>query len=339
MKLRMEVLSSIDIAVGSGARISKACEAINLCERRLRRWRKTSSDNRNGGYRATSQKLTPVEEMAIVENFSTPELKNLPVRVAHATLMDRNIYIASPASCIRVLNRIKPETDKINQPKIKRVRPELKATGPYQVWSWDVTWLPSLIRGKYFYLYLILDMYSRFIIDWTIETTEDAVFARHLFSNAFIDHEINKNTILTVHADNGQMMRSKVLKELFNDLSVKASHSRPHTSNDNAFSESVFSTYKNRVLFPEKFTSIEDAKKFTEQFVEWYNFEHKHSELDYLSPYEVHDNMHVDVLRKRNDLLKRNREMNPSRHGHIQKTYSIPEVVELKHRVDLKKIA
>lgn len=337
--MRNEVITAIDVAVSSGARISKACEAINLCERRLRRWKKISSDNRKGGYRARDQKLSALEENAIVENFSTPELKEVSVRVAHAILMDRNIYIASPASCIRVLKRRELPTERTNFEREKRVRPALKATGSCQVWSWDVTWLPSLICGKYFYLYLILDMYSRFIIDWTIETTEDAVFARHLFSNAFTDHEIDRNTILTVHADNGQMMRSKVLKELFKDLSVKASHSRPHTSNDNAFSESLFSTLKNRVLYPEKFNSIEDAKKFTERFVEWYNFEHKHSELNYLSPYEVHENIHTDILRKRNELLKKNRETNPSRHGGLQKTYSIPEVVELKHRVNLKKVA
>ena len=151
-------------------------------------------------------------------------------------------------------------------------------------------------------------------------------------------NNINEDSMLTVHADNGQTMRSVTLYELFNLLSVRASHGRPHTSNDNAFAESIFGTMKGRVIFPEYFGTIDDANLFTEQFVEWYNYEHKHSGLDYLSPSEVHFMEHQEVLVKRNELLKGNRKLHPSRHGSINKTFQIPDVVELKHRVTLKKV-
>jgi putative transposase len=335
--MRNKVIEAIDHAVFKGARIHKACEAIDLCERRVRRWRNNQGDGRTGGYRSTSQKISHDEKMLIVKYFSRVDLADLPVRIAHAKLMDEGIYIASPATCIRVLNELREPKKQWNQQKINRKRPELKATGPNQVWCWDITWLPSNVRGKYFYLYLIIDMYSRLIIDWEIHTSEDGVIARQMFSRAFELYGIDENTLLIIHADNGQTMRSVTLNELFNILSVQASHSRPHTSNDNAFAESIFSTLKGRVLYPDCFMTIENAESFTTQFVDWYNFEHKHSGLDYLSPNEVHLCEHEEVLKQRNIMLEDNRELHPSRHGTRNKIYQIPNVVELKHRVTLKK--
>jgi putative transposase len=336
--MRTKIINAIDDAVSSGARLFKACAAINLCERRLRRWRNKPEDLRTGGYRAATQKITPMEKNLIATNFSIPEVAGLSMRSKHAKLMDLGVYIASPATCIRVLNEQKiPEKERLAS-KVKRVRPELKATGPCQVWCWDITWLPSNVRGKYFYLYLIIDMYSRFIIDWEVHTTEDGFLARQLFARAFTINNIDENSLLMVHADNGMTMRSITLNELFHALSVRASHSRPHTSNDNAFAESIFSTMKGRVLYPECFMTIEGAETFVEQFVEWYNYEHKHSGLDLLSPYEVHTMQHVDILEKRNHILEDNRLLHPSRHGIQKKIYQIPEMVELKHRVTLKMV-
>ncbi len=330
------ILEAVDTAVKDGARQYKACAAISLCERRLRRWKQNPVDGRKGGYRAKSQQLSPLEQQSIITHFKSDELDGQPVRVVHAKLMDKGIYIASPASCIRVLNSIKSVDEKKNHNKIRRIRPELKASSPCKVWCWDITWLPSNVRGKYFYLYLIIDLYSRFIVDWEIHTTEDGTYARQLFARAFATHDIVKENILTVHADNGQTMRSVTLNELFNDLSVNATHSRPHTSNDNAFAESIFATMKGRVLYPDHFMTIEGANNFVEQFVEWYNFEHKHSGLDYLSPYEVHLGLEKEILEERNIQLDLNRVAHPSRHGRRKKVYEIPEIVELKHHVTLQ---
>jgi putative transposase len=337
--MRLDILTALDEAVASGARLHKACEAINICERRVRRWRNSPEDERRGGYRAKSQKLTLSEVQSIFTNFHSEDLIGQPVRVAHAKLMDKGTYIASPATCIRVLNSIKPVANKATSDKIIRNKPELKASEPCKIWCWDITWLPSNVRGKYFYLYLIIDLYSRLIIDWTIHTTEDGVFARQLFANAFTEYNIDEHSLLLVHADNGQTMRSVTLNELFKKLSVNASHSRPHTSNDNAFAESIFATMKGRILYPEHFMSIEGAIEFVEKFVEWYNFEHKHSELEYLSPFEVHEGMSKELLYERNALLENNRIVNPSRHGGRKKVYRLPDNVELKHKVSLKAVS
>lgn len=336
--MRTKIINAIDTAVLSGARLFKACAAINLCERRFRRWKKLPEDRRKGGYRAISQKLTKAEKNLIEEKFSIPEVTGLSMRSKHAKLMDMGVYIASPATCIRVLNELKDSAKERLKTKVKRIRPELKATGPCQVWCWDITWLPSNVRGKYFYLYLIIDMYSRFIVDWEIHTTEDGVLARQLFARAFMVNNIDEHSLLIVHADNGKTMRSITLNELFHALSVLASHSRPHTSNDNAFAESIFSTMKGRVLYPECFMTKEGAEAFVGQFVEWYNYEHKHSGIDLLSPYEVHTMQHMDILEKRNHILEDNRLLHPTRHGNKKKIYQIPEMVELKHRVTLKKV-
>ncbi len=334
--MRLTIIEAIEEAVKNGARQYKACAAINLCERRLRRWKNKSEDGRKGGYRAKTQQLSAIEHRSIVTHFTSDEFIGQPVRVAHAKLMDQGIYIASPASCNRVLNSLKSIDEKKVNNKVKRIRPELKASAPCKVWCWDITWLPSNVRGKYFYLYLIIDLYSRFIVDWEIHTAEDGTYARQLFARAFATHDIVEENILTVHADNGQTMRSVTLNELFNSLSVNATHSRPHTSNDNAFAESIFATMKGRVLYPDCFMTIEGANDFVEQFVEWYNFEHKHSGLDYLSPYEVHMGLEKEVLEERNKQLELNRIAHPSRHGSNNKTYEISEFVELKHRVTLK---
>jgi putative transposase len=335
--MRILILEAINIAVKDGARFFKACEAINICQRRVRRWKNCASDQRKGGYRAKSQKLSDIEKGEIIENFSQHEYEGIPIRVVHARLMDKGIYIASPASCIRVLGALcnKKATDAVKH--INRVKPELKTTGPNQVWCWDVTWLPSNIRGKYFYLYLIIDMYSRYIVDFEVYSTEDSQLAKNLFARALQHQNIDENSQLVVHADNGQMMRSVTLKELFHLLSVKASHSRPHTSNDNAYAESIFATMKGRVLYPSEFRTLDASREFCKHFVEWYNFEHKHSEIAYLSPYEVHINIHDKVLKERNNLLHQNRIQHPARHSKNNgKIYAIPKIVELKHTVSLK---
>ncbi len=131
-------------------------------------------------------------------------------------------------------------------------------------------------------------------------------------------------------------MRSETLNAFFSRMSVEATHSRPHTSNDNAFAESIFATLKGRVLYPEFFSTIEGSENFVEQFVEWYNYDHQHSSLDYLKPYEVHQDVYKEVLVNRNEMLNTNRISNPTRHGGKRKRYHIPETIQLKHRVTCK---
>ena len=214
--------------------------------RRLRRWRNIIIDRRCGGYRALNQKLSTEERLNIVEHFSDADLKDLPIRVAHARLIEKGIYIASVASCIRVINE--DSVKRKRHSRSRKARPELKATGPNQVWYWDITWLPTSTRGKYFYLYLIIDIYSKYIIGWEAHSTEDGELVKSLFQRA-VQNRGQLNNSLLVHTDNRGPMRSQRLNAFFSQMSIVATHNRPHTSNDNAFAESIFATLKGRVFF------------------------------------------------------------------------------------------
>lgn len=252
--------------------------------------------------------------------------------------MDQGIYVASLSTCERVMKTYYQSVDKaVNRVVERRKRPEYSATGPNQVWCWDITRLRSEVTGKYYYLYLIIDMYSRYIVGWAVHTKEDGKLAKQLFAETIQKHCPGQNVSLLVHADNGKPMQSKDLKSLFEKLHVMSSHSRPHTSNDNAFAESIFSTMKSRIVYPEYFVSIEDAERFVIEFVDWYNNEHLHSGLDLLPPCAVHFGYHQEILDRRNALLEKARELHSERFGGKRKIFKIDEFVCLKHRVHLQK--
>lgn len=328
--IRQQIIIAVDVAVESGARLFKACNAIHLDQRRLRRWRKVEGDGRKGGYRAECQRITETEKDAIVYEFAQPGMADLPIKVAHATLMDKGIYLASPSTFVRVLRERhirKPRTCKVPIAK----RPELLATGPGQVWCWDITWLEAPLKGTYFYLYMIIDMYSRKVVGWEVFPKEDGTLARFLFAQALEAEKIPAGQII-VHSDNGKPMRSVSLRGLFDKLGVTASYGRPHTSNDNAFAESLFATLKGRVAFPEYFSSIESAGAYCLEFFTWYNCFHMHSGLDFVTPQAVHEGLQRGIFDQRNILLDSNRNAHPSRHGGKRKLFGIPSEVRLKHR-------
>ena len=335
--LRADILIALDIAVASGARLFRACQTIQLCPRRLRRWRKTDEDGRKGGYRAQGQRLSDFEKDALVVAFNRPEIVDLPVKVACATLMDQGYYTASPSTCARVLAERDARRTAPRKPG-KAKRPELLATGPGQVWCWDISWLEAPLKGTYFYLYMAIDMYSRKVVAWEVYAKEDGVLARDMFAEALKAEGISPGTLL-VHADNGKPMRSLKLRALFDVLRVTASYGRPHTSNDNAFAESLFATFKGRISFPEYFASVHSARDFCMEFFTWYNGFHLHSSLDFVTPQSVHEGLHPGIFSNRNLLLELNREAHPSRHGGRTKVFGIPPEVRLKHRTALTAVA
>jgi len=332
--LREQIISAIDVAVSSGARLFMACEVIQLGLRRLRRWRKTEEDGRKGGYRALGQKLSEPEKDAIVAALQLPGIENLPVKAAHATLLDQGICLASPATFVRVVKERGVQRKNGVRRAQNAKRPELVATAPGQVWCWDITWLNAALKGTYFYLYMAMDMFSRKVVAWEVFAKEDGTLARNLFAQALEDEGIPFGKI-KVHADNGKPMRSKKLRSLFDDMGVTASYGRPHTSNDNAFAESLFATFKGRVSFPEHFENIQSARSFCMEFFTWYNCFHLHSSLDFVTPQSVHEGAHPEIFANRNLLLEVNRLAHPSRHGSKNKTYGIPEEVRLKHRTSM----
>jgi transposase InsO family protein len=195
-------------------------------------------------------------------------------------------------------------------------------------------WLESPIVGKYFYLYMIIDLFSRKVVGWGVAAQESGALARKIFAHALEAEGVCADQLI-VHADNGKPMRSRTLRKLFELLAVTASHGRPHTSNDNAYAESLFATFKGRVAYPEYFRSLRAAREFCAMFFTWYNTEHLHSGLDYLTPIQVHSGAHRQIHARRNALLAENRRKHPQRHSEKEKVYAIPETVRLKHRVIL----
>src|SRR5690606_27985294 len=193
-----------------------------------------------------------------------------------------------------------------------RVKPELVATRPNVCWSWDITKLLGPAKWTYYYLYVILDIYSRYVVGWMVAERELAALAEQLLAESIAKQGIDRDT-LTIHADNGSSMASKPVAFLLADLGVTKTHSRPHTSNDNPYSESHFRTLKYRPDFPDRFSSLEDARAFCRRFFTWYNTEHRHSGIAWHTPYNAHHGQAKRVHAVRADVLAAAYEHNPQR--------------------------
>ena len=206
----------------------------------------------------------------------------------YATLLDEKRYLCSVRTMYRILaaeHELRERRNQCRRPAY--TKPELLATGPNQVWSWDITKLKGPVKWSYFYLYVILDIFSRYVVGWMVAQRESAALARRLIS-ASVDKQGIARDQLTLHADRGSSMTSKSLALLLSDLGVTKTHSRPYTSTDNPFSEAHFKTLKYRPEFPDRFGSPQDARALCRHFFPWYNHEHRHGGLALLTPADVH---------------------------------------------------
>jgi putative transposase len=221
-----------------------------------------------------------------------------PIEV-HASLLEEGIYLCSPRSMYRILTSNHEVRERRNQLRHPRhAKPELLATGPNQVWSWDITKLKGPRKWVYYYLYVLLDIFSRYVVGWMVAQSESGRLAQRLIEESCDKQNIQPGQ-LVIHADRGGPMISKGLGQLLADLGVDKSHSRPHVSNDNPFSESHFRTLKYRPAFPDRFGSPEDARATCRQLFNWYNDDHHHSGLAFLTPAVVHHGRADQVLEAR----------------------------------------
>ena len=234
---------------------------------------------------APSNALTPAEQDAVIAALTSERFCDKSVAQTWATLLDEGVYLASMSTMHRLLRLIGQAGDRRDQAAHPaRARPELLANKPGQVWSWDITKLRGPERGVYYDLYVILDIYSRYIVGWTVAAREDADIAKALIASAARAHGAPDS----LHADRGTSMTSKPVAQLLVDLGVARSHSRPHVSNDNPFSEAQFKTLKYCPAFPGRFGSLADARAFCETFFAYYNHEHRHSGIGLHTPASVH---------------------------------------------------
>lgn len=329
LAVRNLIVAGLQDTADLGSSKTAACQLAGIDIRRLQRWQMIPQDRRKGGVQNASQPLSEQEKDRIVEAFQTPLYRDLPVRAAWVKMLDAEICLCSPATVFRVLKeRGIKERLMVRRASPQRRPPVLEATAVDQVWTWDITYLSTPVRGAYFYLYVIQDLFSRKAVGWTVEMTENGQIATDLFAK-IITQRVSHPTELRVHSDNGSPMRSANLKNFFERLQVRCTHSRPHVSDDNAFIESLFATLKGRASFPEYFKTIEQARTYVDSLMAWYNQGHMHSQLEYLTPDQMDAGDGPKVQAKRNQVLDKAKGDRPGRFGSRTLRLRVPKSVRL----------
>ena len=257
--------------------------------------------------------LRPAEREAVLACLHEERFQDRSPAAVYATVLDEGEYLCSIRSMYRLLQRrgeSRERRDQLTHPPYKK--PELLATAPNQLWSWDITKLLGPVKWAYFYLYVILDVFSRYVTGWMVAMRESAELAKRLIAESCQKQRIQPGQ-LTLHADRGTSMSSKHVAFLLADLGVTKTHSRPHVSNDNPYSESQFRTLKYRPEFPDRFGCIQDSRAFCQGFFRWYNEEHRHSGLGLLTPAMVHYDQTDLVLKQRQQVLNAAYQLHPER--------------------------
>jgi len=319
---RQVLAQDIHIAHGAGARLRLACETAGIDTRTLQRWKAhaglVSGDGRPGAVRPVpSHALRPDERERLVQVANEPRFAAVPPARIVPMLADEGCYLASESSFARVLRQQGQNAHRGRAKAPKAVRPPTThiATAPRSVWCWDMTYLPAIVMGRWFYLYLILDLYSRKIVGWEVHDSDDSDHAVHLVRRTALAEGIATMAVKPVlHGDNGSTLKATTVLAMLNWLGVKPSYSRPRVSDDNAYAESLFRTAKYRPEFPAKgFATLDEARAWAAGFVRWYNFEHRHSGIRYVSPAQRHAGEDQAILAARHALYSRARELNPAR--------------------------
>jgi putative transposase len=247
--------------------------------------------------------LSPTEREGVLAVMHEPRFVDLAPRQVYAQLLDEGRYLCSLRTMYRILDEnreVRERRDQLRHPEYRK--PELLATGPNQVWSWDITKLLGPTKWTYFYLYVILDIFSRYVVGWMVADNESAALAEKLIGETCARQGIQPGQ-LTLHADRGSSMTSKPVAFLLADLGVTKTHSRPHVSDDNPFSEAQFKTLKYRPDFPQRFGSREHARAHCQDFFPWYNTEHHHVSLGLLTPHDVHHGLAAQRIQARAAVL------------------------------------
>lgn len=307
----METVEALTPEVGT----KPACAAVGISRASVYRLRA-----RRRIPRAVPQKrpsppraLKAEERQQVLRVLHSEKFVDKAPQEVYAALLDEGQYVCSIRTMYRLLEanqEVKERRNQLRHPTYQK--PELLATAPNQVWSWDITKLLGPVKWTYFYLYVILDIFSRYAVGWMIASRESKALAQKLIQETIEKQSIHPGQ-LTIHADRGASMKSKPVALLLSDLGVTKTHSRPHTSDDNPYSEAQFKTLKYRPDFPERFGSLEDARAFCQAFFSWYNTEHHHSGIGLMTPQAVHYGLAQEIFRARQEVLLAAYEKHPER--------------------------
>jgi Transposase and inactivated derivatives len=319
---RQALAQHIDQAHSAGARLDLACQTAGIDLRTLQRWKSreglVDGDGRPRSVHPTpGHALSETERTQLLRVANEPRFADVPPARIVPMLADEGVYLASESTFSRVL-RAQGQTAHRGRAKAPRAaRPPTThiATGPRQVWCWDMTYLPAQVLGRWFHLYLILDLYSRKIVGAEVHDTDHSDHAAHLVRRTALAEGIaTLDSKPVLHGDNGSTLKATTVLAMLNWLGVKPSYSRPRVSDDNAYAESLFRTAKYRPEFPAKgFADLDAARTWAARFVHWYNVDHRHSGIGYVAPAQRHDGDDRAILAARHALYTQARELQPAR--------------------------
>lgn len=327
----MTIVALIDEARAAGARQRLCCEVVGIDVRTLQRWRAkdVGDDMRMGPKAEPANKLSASERVEVLAIAGSPEHRDKSPKQIVPNLADMGRYVASESSFYRVL-REEGQLAHRGRQKPRTSKPPLEycATGPGQVLSWDITYMRAPVRGMFFYLYLYIDVWSRKVVGWRVEDRECGELASELLRGVCAREGLGETTV--VHQDNGGPMKGATLKATMEMLGITPSFSRPHVSDDNPFSESAFRTLKYRPSYPHgAFDSIEAAREWVRRFVAWYNHEHLHSGIGFVSPDDRHAGLSDGILTHRKAIYEAARRRNPTRWSGDTRAWKADEEVFL----------
>ncbi len=327
---RARVLELMEEACQAGCRKRPACEALGLTVRSVQRWERAGLKDRRKGSRAQpANALSDEERQHIMGLLVSPRYRDLTPNQLVPHLADRGIYLASESTLYRLLKEEKMNRHRQASRPAAQHRPKTHvADGPNEVWSWDITYLPTQVAGVFLYLYLMVDIYSRKIVAWQVHEQESQALAAELATEACFVQNVRPEQI-TLHSDNGSPMKGATMLATLQKLGVVPSFSRPSVSNDNPFSESLFRTLKYRPEYPEHpFADIDEARAWVEGFATWYNGCHLHSGIRFVRPNDRHSGKEVAILNKRHAVYQQAKERHPERWSSNTRNWSpVGEVV------------
>lgn len=327
----MEIITQ---AHANGARKSKACELLNISLRTIERWEKADGKSDKRGIctrKPKANQLSKEERGMIIDIANSKEYCDTPPCKIVPDLADKGCYIASESTFYRVLRAENQLAHRqFSKPSTHHKPKSFTAVKANQVWSWDISYLPSTILGSFYYLYMIVDVYSRKIVGWNIHDRESAEHASALIKQSCIDENVQQGQ-LVLHSDNGKPMKGMTMLAMLQTLGVIPSFSRPSVSDDNPYSESLFKTVKYHPTYPAKsrFNTIHDAVAWVEEFVQWYNTQHKHSGIKFVTPEQRHTGEDITILAKRNKVYQMAKKQKPERWSRDTRDWSYENVVTL----------
>lgn len=327
----------IDEAVTAGARRKAACEALGLTARTVERWGDHDDDRRHGPNTVPANKLSEAERHELIAVATSPEYRDQSPKQIVPRLADRGEYFASESTFYRVLHAEDMQHHRArSRPPVPRPHAHA-ASAPWQVASWDITYLRSLVRGQFFYLYLVEDVWSRKILGWAVHDEESAEHAAALVERIRVDAGNIDLKGWVLHADNGGPMKGATMLATLQRLGVVPSFSRPSVSDDNPFSEALFRTLKYCPQYPSAgFATVAEARAWVARFVDWYNNEHQHSGIGYVTPAARHAGDDIAILAARRAVYQRARSRHPERWAGDTRKWERPLTVTLNPENDRK---